>query len=119
MRIVNRSRGVDLGDQIEWAGSSGSRKKGLLGRDTLPRGEGLYLVPCQWIHMFGMRFPIDVVFVDRNGKVLTIHHALKPNRISKLVWRAEGALELPAGTLAEAGTEIGDQLRDSRLISVL
>jgi uncharacterized membrane protein (UPF0127 family) len=108
MKARNRNRDVMLGDRIEWAGSSGTRKRGLLGRESLDSGEGLYLVPCQWIHMFGMRFPIDVAFLDREGRILAIQHSLKPNRVSRLVWRADGALELPAGTLEASGTQIGD-----------
>jgi uncharacterized membrane protein (UPF0127 family) len=60
------------------------------------------------IHMFGMRFPIDVAFLDRNGRVIAVHHSLKPNRLSKLSLRAEGVLELAAGRLSATGTEVGD-----------
>lgn len=108
MRAWNKNREISLGDRIEWAGSSDTRTKGLLGRASLDAGEGLYIVPCQWVHMFGMKFPIDVAFLDREGRVLAMQHTLKPNRISKLVWRADGVLELPAGTLESSGTERGD-----------
>jgi len=97
-----------LADRLEWAGTSETRRRGLLGRTQLERGEGMYIVPTQWIHMIGMKFPIDVAFLDAQGKVLAIHHALKPNRFSKLVWRADGALELPAGVLSQTGTLQGD-----------
>ena len=70
--------------------------------------EGAYIVPTQWIHMFGMQFPIDVAFLDSGGRVLQICHALHPNRLSPIVWRAEGALELAAGTLKATGAEVGD-----------
>ena len=108
MKALNKTRSVVLADSLEWAGSSETRRKGLLGRTAFKRGEGIYIVPTQWIHMIGMKFPIDVAFLDGNGKVLAIHHGLKPNRFSKLVLRADGALELPEGTLAETGTEKGD-----------
>ena len=110
MRVLNQTKGVELGDRIEWAGSSGSRRKGLLGRESLEPGEGLYLVPCQWIHMFGMKIPLDIVFLHRNGHILHVHHGLKPNRLSRLVWRADGVLELPAGTLQSTATEVGDHI---------
>jgi uncharacterized membrane protein (UPF0127 family) len=55
-----------------------------------------------------MAFPIDVAFLARNGRVLALHAGLRPNRLSRLVFRAEGALELPAGTLAATGTRVGD-----------
>jgi uncharacterized membrane protein (UPF0127 family) len=108
MRAWNRNREASLGDRIEWAGSSETRTRGLLGRESLDAGEGLYIVPCQWVHMFGMKFPIDVAFLDREGRVLALQHSLKPNRVSKLVWRADGVLELPAGTLESTGTQPGD-----------
>jgi uncharacterized protein len=108
MKARNTTRNVLLADRLEWAGTSETRRRGLLGRTQFDRGEGIYIVPTQWIHMIGMKIPIDVAFLDRDGRVLTVHHRLKPNRFSKLVWRADGALELPAGTLAETGTEAGD-----------
>lgn len=110
MRAVNVTRDRVLADRMDWAGTSGSRRKGLLGRETFESGEGIYLAPCQWVHMFGMKFPIDVAFLARDGRVLHVHHALKPGAISKLIWRADGALELPAGTLADSGTVIGDRV---------
>jgi uncharacterized membrane protein (UPF0127 family) len=108
MKALNKTRNLLLADRLEWAGTSETRRKGLLGRMAFQRGEGIYIVPTQWIHMIGMKFPIDVAFLDRQGKVLAIHHGLKPNRFSKLVLRADGALELPEGTLAETGTARGD-----------
>ena len=97
-----------LASRIEWAGTSRERTRGLLGREDIQRNEGMYIVPTQWIHMFGMRFPIDVAFVDSAGKVLHVHHELQPNRLSRMVLRAEGALELRAGVLRETGTDVGD-----------
>jgi uncharacterized membrane protein (UPF0127 family) len=106
---VNVSRGgVVLADRVEWAGTSERRRRGLLGRDRLGPGEAIYLVPCIWIHMFGMRFPIDVAFLAESGRVLAVHRRLRPNRLSRLVPRAEGILELPAGRLDETGTQPGD-----------
>ena len=70
--------------------------------------EGIYLVPCEGVHTFGMKFPIDVAFLDSKGTVLAVHHGLKPWRISKILFRARGVLELAAGVLRETGTETGD-----------
>jgi len=108
MQARNSTRGVVLADRLEWAGTSESRKRGLLGRSQFDPGQGIYIAPTQWIHMIGMRFPIDVAFLDGNGRVLALHHGLKPNRFSRIVLRADGALELPAGTLAASGTMVGD-----------
>ena len=99
---------VIIASQVAWAGTSAERRRGLLGRDSLAPEEGLYLVPCEWVHTFGMRFPIDIAFLHRDGRVLALHHALKPKRLSKLVFRAEGVLELAAGRLRDTKTCIGD-----------
>ena len=104
----NVTRGAVLAARLEWAGTSAARRTGLLGRESFAAGSGLYLIPCPWIHTFGMSFPIDVAFLAKDGRVLALHAGLPPNRLSRLVFRAEGALELPAGTLAATGTRVGD-----------
>ena len=101
---------VIIASRVTWAGTSAERRRGLLGRDSLAPDEGLYLTPCEWIHTFGMRFPIDVAFLGRDGRVLGINHSLKPKRLSKLVFRAEGVLELAAGRLQETQTCVGDMI---------
>jgi uncharacterized membrane protein (UPF0127 family) len=105
----NRSKGnAIIALHVIWAGSSAERRRGLLGRDALASDEGIYLVPCEWVHTFGMRFPIDIAFLHRSGRILSVHHALKPRRLSKLVFRADGVLELAAGRLHETQSCIGD-----------
>jgi len=108
LEAFNVTKGKTVARRVEWAGSSDTRRRGLLGRETIDPDEGMYIVPTQWIHMFGMRFPIDVAFLDGRGRVLHLHHRLKPNRLSRIVWRAEGALELAPGTLETTNTVIGD-----------
>ena len=108
-RALNISKGgVVIAEYVEVAGTSSSRRRGLLGRHGLGPGEALYLTPCEWLHTFGMRFRIDVAFLSSTGQVLAVHHGLKPRRLSRLVWRASGALELPEGTLHSTGTGRGD-----------
>jgi uncharacterized membrane protein (UPF0127 family) len=110
LEAINVTRDSIVASRVSLAITSIERRRGLLGRTTMDPDEGLYIVPTQWIHMFGMRFPIDVAFLSPSGRVLSIHHDLKPNRLSRLVWRAEGALELPAGALQASHTEIGDTI---------
>ena len=108
-RAVNTSRGgIVIADRVLLADTSESRRKGLLKRSSLDHGEGLYITPCEWLHTFRMRFNIDVAFLSSTGHVIALHHGLKPNRLSRLVWRAAGALELPEGTLRATNTERGD-----------
>jgi uncharacterized protein len=91
------------------ARTSQERRTGLLKHESLDEGEGLYIAPCEAVHTFFMRFAIDVLYLDRNRKVLKIRQALGPWRISACL-RAYGVLELPAGTTAATGTLPGDQL---------
>jgi uncharacterized membrane protein (UPF0127 family) len=91
------------------AADSRARRRGLLGRDRLAPGEALVIVPSQGIHTFGMRFSIDVVFVDRHGGVLTIAHAVPPRRF-RFAWRAFAVVELAAGACHAAGLQAGDEL---------
>ena len=84
---------------------------GLMFRSTLPAGEGIAIHPCNSIHMFFMRFPIDVAFVNVEGKVLHICDSIKPWRVSRVVFGAKTAIEMPAGTLRAAGVEKGAVLR--------
>jgi uncharacterized membrane protein (UPF0127 family) len=112
LQAVNVSKGATIvACRVEWAGTSAQRRRGLLGRNGLDPEEGMYLAPCEWIHTFFMRFPIDVAFLARDGRVLAIHHGLKPNRLSKIVLRAQGVLELSAGRLRETETDVGDVIQ--------
>lgn len=87
-----------------------SRLRGLLGRAALPAGEGLLLRPTPSIHTWFMRFPIDVVFLDRELSVLDVRHALRPWRMAGRRG-ARAVLELAAGEAAGRGIEPGMQLR--------
>lgn len=87
-----------------------TRFKGLLGTASLAPGEGLYLAPCSSIHMFGMKYAIDALFIDKNGLVVGLVHSIKPGALSKVYGKAAACLELPAGTLSESGTVLGDKI---------
>lgn len=80
-----------------------------MGRRDLPAGHGLLIKPCSSIHMFFMRFPIDVVFLDRDNVVVKVVHGIKPWRMA-MGGGGKNALELPAGTVAAADILHGDQL---------
>ncbi|MEZ5366495.1 MAG: DUF192 domain-containing protein [Bryobacterales bacterium] len=111
--FFNETKGVSLGSLIEVAGDSKTRNKGLLGRDGLDEGQGLWIVPCEAIHMFFMRFAIDVVYLDKSKRVVKIVPALKPWRLSACL-KAHSVLELPAGVAEKTGTTPGDQLEMRR-----
>jgi uncharacterized membrane protein (UPF0127 family) len=96
-------------EQCEIPESSFGRARGLLGRTGLEPGEGMLIDRAGSVHMFFMRFPIDVVFLDRDRTVVGVRHGLRPWRVAG-ARRAVAALELPAGTAAAAGVETGDVL---------
>jgi uncharacterized membrane protein (UPF0127 family) len=94
---------------VQLANDSASRNKGLLGRQSMDADEGLWIVPCPMIHTFFMRFPIDVVFLDRQLKVRRVMEDLKPWRLSPWVFSAHSVLELAGGSLKGRVT-VGDVL---------
>ena len=98
-----------LATDAEIADTPSRRNVGLLKHKSLPRGEGLFITPCEAIHTVGMKFPIDVLFLSRDRHVVKVRNAIVPWRISGCL-RAHSVLELPAGTAAETGTTKGDQL---------
>jgi hypothetical protein len=114
MRVVNLTRDRVLADRAWEALPLGERVKGLLGRDGLEAGQGLFIAPCTSIHSFFMRFVFDAVFVAADDTVLHTIPRMKPWRLSKLVLRAKGVLELPAGVIEATGTRRGDRLSFER-----
>ncbi len=109
-RVTNVTRNQVLADRAERATSFARRFVGLMGRRDLPLGDGLHIVPCNSIHTFFMRIPIDVLFLDADDTVLRATTAMVPWRASTILWKCRSVLELPAGVLQGSGTEPGDQL---------
>jgi uncharacterized membrane protein (UPF0127 family) len=110
-KVWNRTRGELMADRAAIANTSELRRTGLLRHDGLGVGEGLWILPCEGVHTFGMRFPIDVVFLGRDKKVLKIRREMPRGRIS-LCLRAHSVLELAAGA---ARVDLGDQLEFERV----
>jgi uncharacterized protein len=106
--IVERT-GRALASAVEIAETSERRRRGLLGRDSLDPSAALIIAPCVSIHTFFMRFPIDVVFVDRDGRVLKIAADVKAWRIAA-AFRAFAVVELNAGAARRAELVAGDRL---------
>jgi uncharacterized membrane protein (UPF0127 family) len=96
--------------RCEFSGSTWFRMKGLLGRSSLADGEGIWLNPCNSIHMFFMRFAIDAAFLDKERRIVRIYHGIKPWRVSAIVGGAKSVLELPAGTCQKLAVSVGDLL---------
>lgn len=109
-RIHNETRDVELAGRAEVADRFLERLRGLLGRSGLERGQALVIEPCSSVHGVGMRFAIDVLFLDAEDRVI---HAMRLRRFgfSPMVRRARKAIELPDGTLQATGTQRGDVVR--------
>ena len=105
---IERS-GTWLATNAEIAGSSSSRRKGLLGRESLAAGHALVIAPTQGVHTFGMHFAIDVVGVGRDGKVVSIRRSV-PRRRIVFSLHAFAIVELAAGATDQAGLEVADHL---------
>jgi len=109
LRVRNQSRNTVVADRADIADTSKTRKIGLLKRTGLERGEGLWITPCEAIHTFGMKFPIDVVFLDKKRRVVKVRSAVGKWRMA-ICLRAHSVLELPSGMAGETLTAAGDQL---------
>ena len=96
--------------RVELALTRRMRRVGLLGRTRIDASAALVLAPCCTVHTAFMRFPIDVLFVDRDGRAVRVVHALKPWRAAMSA-RAYAVIELAAGMAKEHGIERGDRLR--------
>ena len=107
--LWNASAGNTIAMRVIAAFDSGSRRQGLLGRRGLPAGEALVLAPCSSVHTAFMRFPIDLIFLSRDGRVLKTSAGVSPWRI-RLAWRAFAVVELASGALDVAPTARGDRV---------
>jgi uncharacterized membrane protein (UPF0127 family) len=110
LRLLHPRTGRVLADVLEVPRTSFGRGLGLMFRRELPPGQGMWITPCNGIHMFFMRFAIDAVFVDRKLRVVRVRPDLRPWRVVPLVLRAHSVLELPAGTVATLALERGEPL---------
>ena len=109
LRVTNPARGAVLCDRADLATTSATRRQGLLKHTGLASGEGLWIAPCEGVHTFFMKFTIDVVYLSKKKQVLKLRPNMVKRRVS-LCLRAYSTLELPAGKIAETGTQVGDQL---------
>ncbi len=111
-QVLNLTRQAVLAERVEVADRGAKRRKGLLGRDGLGAEEGLWIVPCESVHTFGMRFAIDLVYVDRKLRVRKVRSGVPPWRMSACL-SAHSVIELASGAALASETQVGDQLEFS------
>jgi uncharacterized membrane protein (UPF0127 family) len=116
IQAINVTRETVLCAKLQDAGGLAGQSRGLLGRDGLAPDEGMLFVrgrldPFMWMHMFFMRFAIDIVFLNGEGRVVRINQNLQPWRLSSVVFAARKALELASGAVARSRTTVGDMIK--------
>ncbi len=110
VEVGNRSRRSLLGRRVAVADRPWSRLRGLLGRPEPEAGEGILFIPSRGVHMYGMRYPLDVVLADPDRRVVALYRGLRPWSRTRVHRSARYALELPVGTIEASGTREGDLL---------
>ena len=117
VRAHNERTGAVLGTQVRVANRMHTRLRGLLGSPEPAAGAGLLLTPCNGVHMIGMHYALDVVFLNNRDEVVRTCEALAPGHVVPWVRHAHAALELPVGTIEATATRVGDRLRIEALES--
>jgi uncharacterized membrane protein (UPF0127 family) len=115
--VYNQTREIFVATEVTVANNYLLRLVGLVGKTAswAQPGRGLWIVPCHGVHTLGMMFPIDLIFLDREKRVIHIEEYVRPFRISKVIRRAVSVLELPVHTIYRSGTREGDCLEISWL----
>ena len=101
--------GATFVTDVEIARDSASRRRGLLGRDSIGSDQAFVIAPCQGVHTFGMRFAIDIIAADRDGRVIKVRSRVSPRRVV-FAWTAFAIVELAAGALECSDLRPGDYL---------
>ncbi|MFH1678861.1 MAG: DUF192 domain-containing protein [Candidatus Omnitrophota bacterium] len=111
MKIINLRNNAILADKAKIADSFMTRLVGLLNRMSLDKGEALILMPSNSIHSIFMRFTIDAIFLDKNGKIIGLLPSFKPFRLSPIYFNAVLTIELPESTIKLTNTKLGDPIK--------
>jgi uncharacterized protein len=108
----NRTRNAYLATHLSVAETHWSRLRGLMCKDAanFPAGNGLWIIPSRGVHTLAMKFPIDVLYLDKNKFVVHVEQNLKPWRMARVSLRTVSVLELPDNTLQSSGTAVGDEI---------
>ena len=110
MIVTNITRQIRVANQVFAAKSFWDRMRGLIGRPPLKPGEGLLLPGCMGIHMFGMSYSLDVIYLDQNNEVIAALENIKPNSFGPIKLNSCAVLEFPVGTIRKSKTQLGDQI---------
>lgn len=109
LELRNQRTNEVIAGRVRMADNPWTRLVGLLGKKSLPPGEGLMIRPCSSVHTFFMRFNMDAIFIDRENRVLKVRHDMRPFRITG-ARKSKAVIELMGGALRDASIEVGDEL---------
>jgi len=109
---LNRTRGTLVADNVRVARTHWSRLRGLIGTGhaDFPAGQALWVLPCRGVHTCGIRFPLDLIYLDKSNYVIDLRQELPPWSFGPFHFHAASVMELPAGTIRKSRTEIGDKV---------
>ena len=108
--VYNQTRECFLGLEVTPANTIFSRLKGLIGTTKLEADEGIWVVPSRGVHSLGLLFPLDLIYLDAQYRVIHVVEDFPSFRIAPLKIRADSVLELPTHTIYSSNTQTGDQL---------
>jgi len=111
MKVLNITRSTILADKVQVAQTFYRRTKGLLGRKSMQEKEALIIKNCKSIHTFFMQFPIDVLFVSKDNKIVTIKKSVPSFRLTPVYLKADFVIELPAKSIEKTQTQLGDSIK--------
>lgn len=111
MMLLNRETGKVLANDVRMARTFWSRLRGLMFTSEFRSGNALHIQPCQSIHTFFMRYPIDVLYLDSNLKVIAVEENVRPGKFGRIHRKALSVIELPIGKVSETETEVGQEVQ--------
>lgn len=117
MRLMTAANGQTLLSKLEVADTWWARSKGLLGRSQLPEDQGLWILKCNSVHTFFMKFAIDLVFLNKQMEVTKTFTRVKPGRLVLPVIGARSVIELSEGFLEKHPLQVGDKLHVDTALS--
>lgn len=109
-KLINERTGEVILDDLQIADTFFARFRGLMGRPSIPENMGLMIAPCNSVHCFFMKFPIDVIFLDKEDRVVHISENMKPGSISPIVRKSYSVIEANA-TVFQKNIKIGDNVK--------
>lgn len=107
-KALLKNKDTVIATNVKTANNIFTRTVGLLYKSSLPREEGLLIIPCRTIHSIFMRFTFDAVFISKEGEVVHLIERMKPFKATPIIWKAKTVLELAEGIISEKNIQLGD-----------